>query len=344
MVVLKSGRITDIGPHRNLLQTSDSYTSLIETFESLQKSHEENSKKSADTSSEAICDVTENKMATSNHDGDSDTSNDTDDDNSIAADQLGISEKVEKGFIPSYVYKGYVKKSGGYFVGLMVLLTLAINIGCGTFSSWWLSEWLRAGSGNATTMCANSTCTTTGRLADNPELGYYQAIYGLSVGFVIITNILRAIIFTKTTLSASTTIHNELFKKVLYSPMKFFDYTPIGRILNLFTKDQEVVDCHLPLRIEISLQYFLIIAFALFVVVGVIPWMIVTISIFAVVFYFIHRIFHHAVRDIKRLQNVSWPAVFSHVATSMQGMDTIRVFSKQDAFVERFVVNFFYVG
>ena len=39
------------------------------------------------------------------------------------------------------------------------------------------------------------------------------------------------------TLRASSAMHNDIFKKVMASPMTFFDTTPVGRIINRFSSD-----------------------------------------------------------------------------------------------------------
>lgn len=41
-------------------------------------------------------------------------------------------------------------------------------------------------------------------------------------------------------------IHNLLLERVMRLPAKFFDTTPIGRILQRFSRDVEVVDSKLP--------------------------------------------------------------------------------------------------
>ena len=40
-------------------------------------------------------------------------------------------------------------------------------------------------------------------------------------------------------LRASSSLHDQLFTKVITSPMSFFDATPLGNIIDRFSKDQD---------------------------------------------------------------------------------------------------------
>ena len=46
--------------------------------------------------------------------------------------------------------------------------------------------------------------------------------------------------------SASYSLHKRLHRQILLAPMSFFDTTPLGRLMNRFSKDIETVDSELP--------------------------------------------------------------------------------------------------
>lgn len=62
-------------------------------------------------------------------------------------------------------------------------------------------------------------------------------VYGFLIIAILGTSLLRGVIFTKVTIRASKIFHREMYLKMICSPMRYFETTPIGRIQNLFSRD-----------------------------------------------------------------------------------------------------------
>ena len=58
--------------------------------------------------------------------------------------------------------------------------------------------------------------------------------------------LLAAVTLTKGTVDSARTLHLDLLFNVLRLSVKFFEITPLGRILNRFSKDTEAIDNALP--------------------------------------------------------------------------------------------------
>lgn len=56
-------------------------------------------------------------------------------------------------------------------------------------------------------------------------------------------------------IAASKKLHCELLQNMMRCPMSFFDTTPLGRIINRFSKDVDTMDADLRLNIQVKITF-----------------------------------------------------------------------------------------
>lgn len=71
----------------------------------------------------------------------------------------------------------------------------------------------------------------------NPDFSFYRDIYGACIAGILLTSFIRGLVIMFATIKASTTLHNTFLRKIINSPLSFFETTPSGRIQNVFSRD-----------------------------------------------------------------------------------------------------------
>uniref|UniRef100_A0A8C1VLR0 ATP-binding cassette, sub-family C (CFTR/MRP), member 12 n=1 Tax=Cyprinus carpio TaxID=7962 RepID=A0A8C1VLR0_CYPCA len=216
-----------------------------------------------------------------------------------------------------------------YILLFIVILFFILLVGSTVFSSWWLSFWLEQGSGNS-----SSNSSSSGNISENPDLPFYQMIYGIIIVVMVLLCIAKGYTFTKVTLRASSKLHDTMFKRILGSPMSFFDTTPTGRLVNRFSKDQDEVDAVLPFNMENFLQFCLIVTFTILTICVVFPYLLIAVGVLAIIFATILYVFQRSIRQMKRMENVSRSPWISLTTSTIQGLSTIHAYDKRKQYIE----------
>lgn len=113
-------------------------------------------------------------------------------------------------------------------------------------------------------------------------------------------------------LRAVSILHNTMINKVLSAPINlFYDVTPIGKILNRFSKDLNVIDTQLCYTIGSFLACFYQAIAALIVAVYVVPYIVVIVVIMASCGIFIFKYVIKGYKDTYRLDAVTKSPILS---------------------------------
>ncbi|WEJ95357.1 hypothetical protein PSN45_002872 [Yamadazyma tenuis] len=234
--------------------------------------------------------------------------------------KLAEDEEQSVNSIGFQVYKRYVKMGQGIFKHYSILLVifsfLTVATFCNLFTNTWLSFW--------------SEKKFTGK-----SNGLYIGIY---VMFGILTFIFTLIAFIGVgymTNRASRELNILAIEKVLYSPMSFLDTTPMGRIINRFTKDTDVLDNEISDQLRFS-------SFLLWTVFGVLilciiylPWFAIAVPPLFLMVYLIAEYYQSSAREIKRIEAVQRSFVYNNFNETLVGRETISAYNSERRFLDK---------
>lgn len=137
-------------------------------------------------------------------------------------------------------------------------------------------------------------------------------------------------------LQASRLLFIKLLQRLTRAPARFFDVTPIGRILNRFTTDINTIDGALQNAARNCLSGFLNFLASFTVILAVVP----TFAPFAVIIAWLYiRIapsYIRASRDLRRLESISLSPAFAGFDELLRGIIHIRAFGMETRYQDRF--------
>nr|XP_025708143.1 multidrug resistance-associated protein 9 isoform X2 [Callorhinus ursinus] len=341
VILLEDGEICEKGTHKELMEERGCYAKLIHSLRGLQFKDPEHIYNAAmvEALKESPAERDEDAVLAPGDGKDEGKEPEMDSefiDITVPLHQLVQTESPQEGTVTWKTYHMYIKASGGYLLSLFVVSLFLLMIGSSAFSNWWLGLWLDKGSQMTCGPQGNKSACEIGAVLADTGQHVYQWVYAGTMVSVLTFSVIKGFTFTKTTLMASSSLHDCMFDKILKSPMSFFDTTPTGRLMNRFSKDMDELDVRLPFHAENFLQQFFMVLFILVILAAVFPAVLLVLASLAVGFFILLRIFHRGVQELKKVENISRSPWFSHITSSMQGLGIIHAYDKKEDCISKF--------
>uniref|UniRef100_A0A672SV70 ATP-binding cassette sub-family C member 9-like n=1 Tax=Sinocyclocheilus grahami TaxID=75366 RepID=A0A672SV70_SINGR len=207
----------------------------------------------------------------------------------------------------------YLSSGGFLMVFLMVSSKLAKH-SVMVAIDYWLAAWTSSNPHNQS-------------LAD-PFLNHrsYVPVFIILCGAGIALCLITSLTVEFLGVAAATNLHHNLLNKIIHAPIRFFDVTPLGQILNRFSADTNIIDQHIPPTLESLTRSTLLCLSAIGVIAFVTPAFLIALVPLAVAFYFIQKYFRVASKDLQDLDDSTQLPLLCHFSETAEGLTTIRAF------------------
>ncbi|XP_077090598.1 ATP-binding cassette sub-family C member 9 isoform X1 [Siphateles boraxobius] len=231
----------------------------------------------------------------------------------------------------------YLSSGGFLMVFLMVSSKLAKH-SVMVAIDYWLAAWtssnplnqiLEDSFVNATNYTKNYDAT---QIAEHRS---YVPVFIILCGAAIALCLITSLTVEFLGVAAATNLHHDLLNKIIHAPIRFFDVTPLGQILNRFSADTNIIDQHIPPTLESLTRSTLLCLSAIGVIAFVTPAFLIALVPLAVAFYFIQKYFRVASKDLQDLDDSTQLPLLCHFSETAEGLTTIRAFRHEARFKQR---------
>ncbi|PGH29073.1 hypothetical protein GX50_08186 [[Emmonsia] crescens] len=213
------------------------------------------------------------------------------------------------------VWRAYIAAFGLVINCPLIVLSLVLASGANIVTSLWLSYWT-----------SNHFDLSTGQY-----IGVYA---GLGGSQVLLTFAFSTILSVSGT-NASKTMFQRAMTRVLRAPMSFFDTTPMGRIINRFSKDVHTMDNELTDAMRIYYITLALIISIMILIVVFFHYFAVALGPLFILFLIATNYYRASARAMKRHEAVLRSTVFAQFSEAISGTSSIRAYGVQAHFLRR---------
>jgi len=185
----------------------------------------------------------------------------------------------------------------------------------------------------------------------------FIAVYGaLGVSSGLGYYLQNILLFAISAVRAARNLHDISLQRILRVPMSYYDTTPLGRIINRFSKDINTIDEALPKSFSQYVRMVLVVVSTATVISIQTPIFLALLAPLVIVYYMIQRYYIASSRELKRLDSSTKSPIcknpskkyqrceltyfiVAHFSETLGGTSTIRAYGREQAFITQNELN-----
>ncbi|KAJ2182322.1 hypothetical protein GGF45_000941 [Coemansia sp. RSA 551] len=226
-------------------------------------------------------------------------------------------EEREQGYVRPQVWFEYMRMCGGWVFWTVVVMFVFINRAAGIAQDYWVRLWMsEANSGGAS----------------SSDVSYWLGMYILLGMVSTALRLASSINETVGALRAARKYHEMLFSRLINAMPRFFDCTPIGRVISRFSRDMRTIDDSILGSITVLIMQITQVG-SVFGIISMVTPPFVVIALAMIVAYTLMAIYYlNATRELKRLDSISMSPLLSLFSELITGVESIRAFGAQNQY------------
>ena len=260
----------------------------------------------------------------------------------------GEEKKVDKfiedenrvhGGVKLRVYWEYIKAGKLKYWALSTIVMVIAKF-FGIYEGYFLKEWGEAYDRplsifhSITTTSARTLVSRFFNQFPNPEadvMPWLWAFFALAMARSIIYLISYTVSIV-ITYSAGRTMFQDIMQRVSHATFRFYDVTPIGRLMNRLTSDIGTVDGGINHQLRAITFYLITWLGSVLVIASVTPIFLAFSIVLSLSFVYIFHLFLPTSQSLRRLEMVSLSPLMSNFGNLLTGLTTVRAFRSQSRF------------